>query len=114
MVIKIVQEKRPGELDLHCPETFCDVCRERVEDAREGNFLYRVDVQFEPVDGVIYHVHKRCNQTLEAGLPSPVGGRWHCNELRRLPMHIGANLGFDAARLSEVVETVREGEGEGS
>jgi hypothetical protein len=84
-----------GEPDIQCPKTYCDVCQQQITDAREGNFHWRIDgIAADPVDGQIYHVHKRCWRRLEASMP----GQWLWEELSRLPIQVGANLQVDFDR----------------
>lgn len=80
-----------GKPDLYCPQTFCDTCGERIEDARQGDAHRRLDERGRPIDGVVYHVHKRCNRALEASMP----GRWLWEPLEVLPIRQAANLNVD-------------------
>lgn len=101
-MIRMVSEiNHPRGLpDLHCPQTFCDWCDERIGDAADGHFHWRLDARGQPIEGAIYHVHKRCNRALEASMP----GRWLWMPLTILPVQIAANLEID---LTAAAKTAR-------
>lgn len=98
------QHNRP---DLFCPHAFCDGCGERIEDARAGNYLRRIDLdRGDPVgDGALAFTHKHCTRAFE----DAHGGRWFWESLTLLPLRLAANLSIDdtdASTRAAVMATV--------
>ncbi len=73
------------------PRVVCDHCGEVIEDARTGNYQWRVDDRGGCAeDGAIYFTHKGCCHDFEAAR----GGRghWSWAPLSCLPVYLAANL----------------------
>jgi hypothetical protein len=101
MVLEVNHHK--GEMDLLCPQVFCDQCNQRIEGF--GTVLYLADRQ-GPVTGEMFHLHKECNRTFERLNPGAEGQSYYWMELKDLPIQLAANLGFgDTWR--QIVATIR-------
>lgn len=61
MPIRIICENRHhrGELDIIYPAFFCDVCRERIDDAGKGNVYYRMKFTDEGVSKDMFYEERR-------------------------------------------------------
>jgi len=77
---------------LLCPQVFCDFCKLRIEDAKGGNFEYRVDEAAAPMEPVFFS-HKRCSDSLRASRDPR--GMWYCDELWLFPVQLGTSLSVD-------------------
>jgi hypothetical protein len=74
------------------PVVVCDHCGEQIEDAKDGNYQYRIDERGFP-HGPLYFTHKECCLAFEAA--DPERGVWSATELDYLPLYLVNNLKVD-------------------
>lgn len=74
------------------PVVVCDHCDEPIEDAKEGNYQWRVECG-QPVDGQMFFTHKSCCRDFELANGGRVG--WFWTSLDALPVFLANNLKVD-------------------
>lgn len=66
MPIRVICEDHPHEGAIEYPAVFCDLCGDRIIDAEDSGYYYRMDAPYHSVDDVyqvkapIYFLHKSC------------------------------------------------------
>lgn len=74
---------------LSCPIVICDVCRQRIVKATDGNYIWRQEQEAQGAD--ILFVHKTCDDKANLNLR----GFGMSAELRTFPIFVGNNLDLD-------------------
>jgi hypothetical protein len=85
------------------PVVACDHCGEEIDDARQGNYQWRVEENGNPADGgLIFFTHKRCCRPFEESNGGRVGWCW--TPLSCLPVFLVNNLSLDWEKAKETAQ----------
>jgi len=87
--IRIVNED-----GLFVPVVICDVCKQRIEKAKDGNYLW--DGNDSKQGSLLMFEHKRCHHA----------GRFLSGELSWLPVYLGNSLRIDWDKVNEDIVRV--------
>jgi hypothetical protein len=87
----LIMQDRDGHA---CPVVVCDHCGERIEDARDGNYQWRMGLRDTDWGSRVFFTHKRCCHAFEQAHPEE-GFTWGAIELECFPVYLGNNLRLD-------------------
>ena len=91
------------------PIVCCDHCGERIQDAKNGNFMWMIGPNISlPEDGKLYFTHKRCCGPFERSFDMPEGCMLASGELSWFPIYLERNINLDRAEAERWVEKTEE------
>ncbi|GAB4201793.1 MAG: hypothetical protein OHK0022_24200 [Roseiflexaceae bacterium] len=81
--------------NMFVPVVICDYCNQVIDDAIDGNFLWKVleDGSIGET-GKIYFTHKHCDQAFEDNNPE-TNFLWYSDELDNLPIYLMRSLNMN-------------------
>jgi len=87
-----------------CPVVLCDHCGQPINDAKDGNYQWRMGMNDSDFGSRIYFTHKRCCQAFEDDHDDEKV-LWGAMELACLPIYLGNNLALDWNQAKRSAET---------
>src|SRR5262249_8151915 len=77
-----------------CPTVVCDVCRQEIEDARDGNAQWMMGQEGQGDGATLYFTHKRCCHAFDNA--ARAAGRWPgAQELAHFMVFLADNTRLD-------------------